>query len=362
MEQSAADRADGHSDRADAPALHVEGLSKTFGSGADAVTAVDGVSLTVEPGAVVGLLGPNGAGKTTTIECILGLVLPDAGTVRVDGVDVATNPRAAYREMDAMLEGARNDYWRLTVRENLRYFAAVGGEDPAALRERHDELLDRLDLLDRADTPVRDLSRGMKQKASLASALAGDVSVVFLDEPTLGLDVESSLVLREELGRLAGERDLTVVLSSHDMDVVEDVCDRVVVLHDGRVVADDTVENLLAGFESRGFRLTLGGLAGDAVAALRDRFDVTSVETVGDRTRLAVAADTDGFYRLTDALEAHGATVESVETIAPDLEEAFVEMTGTSSDGTRETGEPTPATDEQPRRTDGRPPEREDGP
>ncbi|TKX83017.1 ATP-binding cassette domain-containing protein, partial [Halorubrum sp. SS5] len=100
--------------------------------------------------------------------------------------------------VDAMLEGARNDYWRLTVRENLRYFATISGVDPDSVAARHDRLLDRLDLADKADTPVRDLSRGMKQKVSLASVLAGGAELVFLDEPTLGLDVESARTLRAE--------------------------------------------------------------------------------------------------------------------------------------------------------------------
>jgi ABC-2 type transport system ATP-binding protein len=133
-ESPATDRED-DSDRA--VAVAVEGLRKQFGTGPDAVTAVDDVSLEIETGSVVGLLGPNGAGKTTLIKSILGMVLPDAGTVRVQGVDVYERPREAYAHVDAMLEGARNDYWRLTVRENLRYFATVGGVDPDSVTDRH---------------------------------------------------------------------------------------------------------------------------------------------------------------------------------------------------------------------------------
>jgi ABC-2 type transport system ATP-binding protein len=316
------------------PALVVEGLSKTFGSGTDAVVAVDDVSFAVERGSVVGLLGPNGAGKTTIVKCVLGTVLPDEGSVRVCGVDVHANPRAAYRHVDAMLEGARNDYWRLTVRENLRYFATVGGVAPNSVADRHEALLDRLDLAAKADVPVRDLSRGMKQKVSLASVLATDADVVFLDEPTLGLDVESSRVLRRELRRVVADRDLTVVLSSHDMDVVEDVCDRVVVVSDGRVVADDAVDRLLRGFETRGFRVASRDLDAAAVAAVRDRFDVVDVHAVDGQTRLEVATDSDGFYELTDLLRAHDVTLDAVDTVTPDLEDAFLEMTrGTDGDG-----------------------------
>jgi ABC-2 type transport system ATP-binding protein len=340
----------------DEAAIYVDGLAKTFGSGEAAVTAVENVSFAVAPGEVVGLLGPNGAGKTTTIKSILGLVLPDDGTVRVHGIDVHANPRAAYEYVDAMLEGARNDYWRLTVRENLRYFASIRGQDPDAVADRHEELLDHLDLAEKADTAVRDLSRGMKQKVSLASVLAGDVSVAFLDEPTLGLDIESSLRLRTELRRLAEERGLTLILSSHDMDVIEDVCDRVVIMNEGRVVVDDTVEDLLAGFETRGYRITARGVTDAVLADLRERFDLTDVQRTGDRLRFEVAADTATFYRLTDAMEAHGLDVAGVETVQPDLAEVFVEMTGGTARTDRMLGDASPSREPQ-----GRPPASDGG-
>jgi len=311
-------------------ALAVENLSKTFGEGDDAVTAVDSVSLEIQSGSIVGLLGPNGAGKTTLIKSVLGMVLPDEGTVRLDGVDIRENPREAYAQVDAMLEGARNDYWRLTVRENLRYFSTVAGVDPDSVADEHQRLLEQLELDDKADTAVRDLSRGMKQKVSLASVLAGDVSVAFLDEPTLGLDVQSSLKLRQELRRLVAERGLTLVVSSHDMDVIEDVCDRVVIMNEGQVVVDDSVENLLADFETTGYRFTVREGDDRALSALQDQFEVTDVEPLDGRTRLEVAADSATFYRLTDAMERQGLVVESVESVQPDLAEAFVEMTSNS--------------------------------
>ncbi|MFC7325019.1 ABC transporter ATP-binding protein [Halorubrum rutilum] len=325
------------------PALAIEGLSKRFGDGAASVLAVDDVGLTVERGSIVGLLGPNGAGKTTLIKCTLGIVLPDSGSVRVFGADVTDGRRAAYANVDAMLEGARNDYWRLTVRENLRYFATIAGVDPDSVRGRHDRLLDRLELTAKADTPVRELSRGMKQKVSLASVLAGGAELVFLDEPTLGLDVESSRTLRRELRRLAREEGLTIVLSSHDMDVVEDVCDRVVMMANGRIVADDTVAALRSGAGDV-VRVVSADVDDAVVATLRERFDVRGVETDlgaverdgdrrdgGDRrgpTAVEVAAGGDALYDLMDALRAAGVTVEGIETVRPELEDVFVDLTG----------------------------------
>jgi ABC-2 type transport system ATP-binding protein len=309
-------------------AIAVDGLVKRFDGGDGPVTAVDDVTFAVETGSVVGLLGPNGAGKTTLIKCILGTVLPEAGTVRLRGIDVHANPRAAAARVDAMLEGARNDYWRLTVRENLRYFATISGVDPRSVAARHDRLLEQLDLAAKADEPVRNLSRGMKQKVSLASVLATESAVVFLDEPTLGLDVESSLTLRRELRRIVDERELTVVLSSHDMDVIEDVCDRVIVLSEGRVVADETVSDLLEGSESRTYRIKSPDLDGTTLAGLEERFDATTVDRGDGRTRVEATVDSDGFYALVGYLDAQDVTIDAVDTVSRDLESVFVELTG----------------------------------
>jgi len=316
-------------------ALAIEGVSKQFGSGDDAVQAVDDVSLSVDRGSVVGLLGPNGAGKTTLIKSALGIVVPDAGTVRVFGTDVAEGRRAAYTDVDAMLEGARNDYWRLTVRENLRYFATIHGVDPNSVADRHEQLLERFDLAAKADTPVRELSRGMKQKVSLASVLAGGAELVFLDEPTLGLDIESSRTLRSELRRLAREEGLTIVVSSHDMAVIEDICDRVVMMADGEVVADDTVAALLSGADRDSVRVTSAGIDDGVLARLRNRFEVGRVETVDGRRRVEVAAGGDTLYELMDTLRAAGVTVEDIRTVQPELEEVFVDRTGMESGGGR---------------------------
>ena len=308
--------------------VRVERLSKTFGDGEEAITAVDDVSFAVERGEIVGLLGPNGAGKTTIIKSMLGLVTPDEGTVEIAGVDVYDEPRAAYEHVAAMMEGARNQYWRLTVRENLEYFAAIAGENPAAIRERHTKLLEALGLRAVEDEQVRNLSRGMKQKVSIASTLARDVDVVFLDEPTLGLDVESSITFRRSLRDLAGDRDLTIILSSHDMAVIEDICDRVVIIDDGRVIADNRVEELLAMFETQGYRITVQNVDPSSIRERVRSVDFDAITELDDRVQIEITADSDTFYELMAALSALGARLDTVESTAPDLEEAFVVMTG----------------------------------
>jgi ABC-2 type transport system ATP-binding protein len=245
----------------------------------------------------------------------------------VDGVDVHEQPREAFHKVDAMLEGARNNYWRLTVRENLRYFATIGGERPSSVNGRHERLLETFGLLEKADEPVRDLSCGMKQKVSIASLLARDVQVAFLDEPTLGLDVEGSLVLREELRRIVDERDLTLIVSSHDMDVIKDICDRVVILQDGQIVADDTVSNLTEAFKTNEYRFTSETIDDSTLRDIRTRFDVSNVDRLGGTTRIEVVLDSKEYYRFNQLLHEREVELDSVQTITPDLEEIFLDIT-----------------------------------
>jgi len=332
-QHSGSSRDDGRGDAAEssrrsAPAVRVSGLTKTFGEDDDAVTAVDDVSFEIESGSVVGLLGPNGAGKTTTIKSMLGLILPDEGTVEVSGIDVHDEPNRAYDRIGAMLEGARNTYWRLTVQDNLEFFAGLGGDAPADVRDRHDRLLAQLDLEEKADTTVNELSRGMKQKVSLASTLARDVDVVFMDEPTLGLDVEMSLELRSELRRLADEQDVTIVLCSHDMDVIEAVCDRVLILSDGSVIAHESVTELLDLFRTRGYRATVDAPVSDDVRRRLEReFDAQFTERDDVVIVEATAPDGEAVYDLVATLRETGQTLRDLTSHDPDLEEVFLQIT-----------------------------------
>ena len=234
-----------------------------------------------------------------------------------------------------MLEGTRNVYWRLTVRENLNFFAGLGGDSPSQQRERHDALLDALDLADRADTPVKELSRGMKQKVALASTLASDVRVVLMDEPTLGLDVETSLDLRAELQRLADVENVTIVVSSHDMDVVQQVCDSVIVLEGGTVIAHESVDDLLDVFNRQECEIVVDGRL---ERACRDRIEreVDARITAGD-DRVRIRFDTDDFgavHTVTGILREWDLELLDIESRTPDLEDAFLELTGGKSSPT----------------------------
>jgi len=318
--------------------LSVDGIEKTYGSGEDAVTAVDGVSFEIERGSVVGLLGPNGAGKTTTIKSMLGLVVPDAGSISICGVDVREDPERAHSHVGAMLEGARNVYWRLTAMENLAFFAGLGGQRPAEVRDRHEELLEQLDIADRADTVVKELSTGMKQKVSLASTLARDVEVIFLDEPTLGLDVEAARDLRKELRRLAEDEDVAVVLTSHDLDTVEAVSDRVIVLDDGQVVADDDTDALVDLFRTRAYRVVIEGPVRGSVRRRLETEVGATCRTDGDRVTVEWSdTGSETVYEVMSILAETGQELCEVASLDPDLEEAFLRLVEGETDPERDT-------------------------
>lgn len=301
--------------------VSVESLRKTY----DETVAVEDVSFDIESESVVGLLGHNGAGKTTTIKMILGIITPTAGQVHVCGEDVTTDPRPVYDRVAAVLEGTRNVYWRLTVRENLRFFARLGGYAPDDQRAYHDELLEKLEIEDRADSVVNELSTGMKQKVSLAAGLARKPDVLFLDEPTLGLDVESSRTLQRELERLVSQEEMTVIVSSHDMDVIEELCDRVIIMSNGSVIADDSVENLYELFRSQSLRLTLEG---DVPARLTDERAVGSLTQRDGRTEVELSmTDAEQLRRLLGELTDAGVQLVDIETTRVDFEEIYLEIT-----------------------------------
>ncbi|GMT98000.1 ATP-binding cassette domain-containing protein [Corallococcus caeni] len=220
--------------------IEARNLHKRFGS----VTAVHDVSFTAEDGVITGLLGPNGAGKTTTLRMLYTLVRPDGGTATVDGVDVAQKPEVARRAL-GVLPDARGLYPRLTAREHARYFGELHGLSGAALDARVEELVELLDMKDIADRRTEGFSQGERVKVALARALVHGPRNVLLDEPTNGLDVMATRSVRTLLRKLKAQ-GCCVVFSSHVMQEVAALCDRIVVVARGRVVADGTADALRA--------------------------------------------------------------------------------------------------------------------
>jgi sodium transport system ATP-binding protein len=227
--------------------IAVTGLSRQFrqgrGAGARTVQALQGVEFIARDGCITGLLGPNGAGKTTTLRIAAALIEPDAGSVHVDGIDVQASPTQALARM-GVLSDARGLYPRLTARENIVYFGRLHGLTQAAARQRAEALARMLDMQALLDRRTEGFSQGERMKTALARALVHDPANIVLDEPTNGLDVLATRSLRQTLRRLRDDEGKCIVFSSHIMQEVERLCDHVVVVSQGRTVAQGTIAAL----------------------------------------------------------------------------------------------------------------------
>jgi ABC-2 type transport system ATP-binding protein len=217
--------------------LLVENLVKSF----KGFRAVDGVSFRVEAGEIVGLLGPNGAGKTTTLRCITGILKPDAGRIRIGDYDLAVHEQHAKRLL-AFIPELPNPYELLTVREHMR-LVAMCYDTLRLYEQRADELLQRYDLADKANALAGTLSKGMKQKLAVVCALVHDAKVFLCDEPLMGIDPRGQYTFKAELQRLRDE-GCAILVSTHQLDTAERLCDRVIIMHKGRLLAEGTLSEL----------------------------------------------------------------------------------------------------------------------
>lgn len=222
--------------------IQVDNLHKQFKTKTGLVKAVDGVSFSARDGEITGLLGPNGAGKTTTMRMLYTLMAPDQGAVRVDGLDIAREAEAVRRQL-GVLPDARGVYKRLTARENITYFGRLHGLSEATIRQRTEVLGKALGMEDVMDRQAEGFSQGQRTKTAIARALVHDPRNVILDEPTNGLDVMTTRAMREFLRQLRGE-GRCVIFSSHIMQEVAALCDRIVVIAKGKVVAEGTADEL----------------------------------------------------------------------------------------------------------------------
>jgi len=296
-------------------AIELRGVTKEFGD----VTAVRDLDLTVEDGEVYGFLGPNGAGKSTTIDMLLDLVRPTAGTVRVLGADVATDGVDVRRRTGVLPDGF-SVYDRLSGRKHVEF--AVESKEAA---DDPDALLARVGLADAADRAAGEYSKGMRQRLALAMALVDDPDLLVLDEPSSGLDPAGAKEMRE-IVRAEAERGATVFFSSHILEQVDAVCDRVGILRDGELVAEDSVEGLR---EAVGGEETLdvaaAGADDEAMAAVRALDGVSGVTRDGDE--LVVNCDSDAKTEVIAALEDAGVAVADFHTREASLEDLFLAYT-----------------------------------
>jgi len=290
----------------------------------DPVTALDGVSLTIPVGEVHGLLGPNGAGKTTLVKILSTVLLPTDGRALVYGHDVVTETKAVRPLIGIVFGGERGLYTRLTARQNLEYWGALYRLSGAEIKARTAMLLDRVGLTDRADQRVEEYSRGMKQRLHLARGLMGDARVLFLDEPTTGMDPLAAREFRTLIGELKGE-GRTILLTTHDMVEAETVCDRVTLIDRGRILATETPRTL-GSLISRFQRIDIDGGADRLIADIELIPGVSSVAVQPDGSiRIEVNEEGTTAVVLKQLVDAG---VTSVKTSLPSLEEVYVQMIG----------------------------------
>ncbi|TXL64530.1 ABC transporter ATP-binding protein [Cerasibacillus terrae] len=312
------------------PIIEVKNVNKAYKKrrSKECVQAVDNVSFSVQKGEILGLLGPNGAGKTTTIKMICGLLVPDSGTIEISGIDNTKHRLRALKHISAVLEGNRNLYWRLTVRENLEYFAGNRGKSRKEVKERVEQLLHDFRLKEKEKELVNRLSRGMQQKLAIAVSMLAESDVILLDEPTLGLDVETGYEVRELLKSIVKEYERTVIISSHDMDVIQDICDRTVIINKGKVVTDDKIENLMRLFEVKSYIFNLGGLLTDQqLELLQNRF--TEMTYTPDTIYSTIEVDlfqNEAIYELFDILKMENTPVESFDRVTVNFEQVFMKI------------------------------------
>jgi len=297
-------------------AIELDGLTKHYGD----VVAVDGLDLTVEEGEIFGFLGPNGAGKSTTIDILLDFVRPTGGSAAVLGHDAQRESMAVRRRI-GVLPDAYHVYDRLTGRQHMEF--VVDSKDVEADVEA---ILERVRVLEAADRKAGGYSKGMRQRLVLAMALVGDPDLLILDEPSTGLDPNGARQMRDII-RAENDRGTTVFFSSHIMEQVEAICDRVAIINRGRLVAVDSIEGLRDATETTTtLTVTVSGVDDDVVATIRAHEDVTSASLAGDQ--LAVTLGPDGSkFGVLQAIDAAGATVEDFSLDESSLEDLFVEYT-----------------------------------
>ena len=304
--------------------LQADTLGRRFGD----VVALDGVSFGIPAGQVVGLLGHNGAGKTTTIRLLNGLLAPTAGIVRTLGRDPGTDGPAVRARTGVLTETPSLDE-RMTGRESMRFWAELWGVPRGEVAARTDDLLERFDLAERGGDRIGAYSRGMRQRLALARTLIHDPPVLFLDEPTAALDPIAAIGVRDLVRSLAAGRDRTILLCTHNLVEAQELCDRVLILRRGRLVADGTPGEV-ADAAALPIRVELEVDAEHVAAALRvvaTRHGATAADLGGGRVRVEGLAR-DAVPALVAELVAGGASVFRVNPAQPTLEDAYVALYG----------------------------------
>ena len=310
--------------------IEAKGLTKKYGD----MVAVDGIDFSVSPGEIFGLLGPNGAGKTTTVSMLCTITKPTSGTAVVSGYDIVKQPNLVRRSIGIVFQDPSVDD-RLTGRENLRIHANLYGVPEKEKKEQIGDVLRLVELTDRADDLVRTYSGGMRRRLEIARGLIHYPKVLFLDEPTVGLDPQSREHIWSYLKKLIKYKDLTIVLSTHYLEEADQFCSRVAIFDRGRIVALDTPRHLKE--ELGGDTIVMSTRNNEAFYGLISSSGlVKSIVRINSCLKMTVENAHTVLPRLTDLAAAHGIYIESVSLQEPRLDEVFLHYTGREL---RESGE-----------------------
>jgi len=297
-------------------------------------TAVDGVNLQIEHGEIFGLLGPNGAGKSTTIRMLCTLLEPTSGTARVNGFDVVRQANEVRRSLGTVLAGERSIYWKLSGRENLEYFAALYHIPPSVAKKRVDELIEQMELKERANELVEKYSTGMRQRVAIGKALLARPPILLLDEPTLGLDPQAARNLRELILQLKKDGH-TILLTTHYMEEADQLSDRIGIIDTGKIIALDTPEHLKSRINQKEIvRLELTGWyekLGDRLRSLEGVDTLSAHKLEGDglwEVSLQSGNSRDILPGVIDAVNYNGTRLLNMNIVRPSLEDVFINLTG----------------------------------
>jgi ABC-2 type transport system ATP-binding protein len=305
----------------------------------DDLLAVDHINFQVEQGEIFGFLGPNGAGKTTTIRMLTGQTKPTSGSLRILGIDLAREPNRA-KELIGVVPEVSNIYDEMKAWDNLIFAAQLYGVPKNERDRRAKELLEMFGLYERREDRAASFSRGMKRRLTIAAALIHKPQLLFLDEPTTGLDVQSLRMIRNLIKELNAD-GVTVFLTTHYIEEADQLCQRIAIINQGKIVTVDSPEKLKAATEkcqvievsfttSRGLEDKLKGLR-----------CVTNVSVLGDKCRLQVDEASEAVPSLVDFARENNLKIISINTLRPSLEDAFVKLTGLGSETMRTEKEPT---------------------
>src|SRR5437762_4903031 len=306
-------------------AIEVVQLSKTYAGGVEAVKAID---FEVAAGEVFGLLGPNGAGKSTTIGMLTTTVEPTSGTARLAGFDVRTEPLAARQASAVVFQEAVVDR-SLSGRRNLEIHARLWGVQTETRKDRIEEVADVFGLTDLIDRPVVSYSGGQRRRLEIARALISRPEVLFLDEPTVGLDPRIRYELLDLIAGLRDVSDVTVLLTTHYLDEAERLCDRVAIVHAGRIVALDTPAALLANLGREILELRVADDPSVALTSLRGR-GVAGVDAFAVGSTLTIPLHDRSARESMDAIERAGVVIGAITARAPTLDDVYLQLTGES--------------------------------